>query len=485
MRIHTRAMLASAGLAAAALLTPGCGDAPVDEALLEASIQLTSPGADGKADDPLREGAEQSIEVLKPWADDYPAASVLTALAELGVATAEIERVRGIETDVLASVRLTHTTRAVWLAHDARARAAAGVDVSDEIAQIDTLISDLSDEFESANAEREAIESKLETMNTAIADLQAKASAERDAAGEIMLRLNNMPADEAVPAAEKAREHTLAADKLDIEAARKSHIRDATKSEARDIQLRAEGLSTRIGVLRAVRSDAQARGQAADRDEADATKLANDTRKTLLAELDEARTAMDDELVPAFDALASSIQKAVARARSASGPVRATGALESANGGQLLAFVQWRKAAALRLMAQLERSVGETLGESALVERADQTEQAARDAHAAGAEAFSNAASALSGVRADSPNTQESLRTLAERLERFAQTEYGSLPDLTPAPAAGEDWDTGAADDAADTIDDTTPETYTGNDGTGSDGTGHDDSGEDAGDEAP
>lgn len=482
MRTHTRAILVTAGLAGAAAMLTACGEPPVNDAMLEASLHLTAPGAEGDADDPLRAGAEKSIEILKPWADDFDAAGVLTALAELGVATAEIERVRGIESEVAGAVRLTRTTRAVWLAYDAHARAARGVNIDDEVTQIDALIAELSDELETASEERSAIESRLAGLNAEIADLESQAAAERDAAGEIQLRLNNMPGDEAVPAAEKVRDHILAADRLDIQAARKTHTRNSIRSEAYEIQLRAEGLETRIAVLRQIRADAKARAAAADRDAREASELAANARTTLLSELGEARGALDDELVPALDALAGNIRGAIARARSASGPVRGTGSLEAARGGQMLGFVYWRKAAALQAMAQLERSIGETLGDNAMTNSADRTEQAAREAHASGAEAFAAAASALSSVRAESPNTQESLRTLSTRLERFGRTEFGELPNLEPEATEGfDDDDDPWADDSAD--EDAVPDDESDSDEAGTDESGDtadDDTGEDS-----
>lgn len=452
----TAAVLAvSAGLALA--LTACDGRDATSQAVYQAEVEFTGVVGGPASEAEYAERVYKAIESsLQPRAGKGPqgageAASVLLATAQHGLAATAVESAARYEHEVRSRLRVMMGQVSEWSRLNALAEAAATYDPRPELADIDESLAATRRylaEFEELQRDAQA---RVADLTAQVEDLRGRSLALRNEAGDLRLEMSRSTSARASELAPRVRELMDNADGLEIEAQRVETTLEQYLPEANEIDLNIQRVNRQRELLTRSRTEVSARAQAADEDERRLRTAADRAARNLESAVSSMEEFRSQEVNVAFAEASAIISKAVSNARQARDSSRDSGAVTAGLAQQALAQLELRRAqmhlGVARAYASLAAlGVGakySTLSDSAL--------ETAREAHEAAKAAFTAAASSLRSVRAQG-DAGERLQASADLLDRYAQTELGSPPDLSapPEPEAGfedESFEDGAFDE--------------------------------------
>lgn len=430
---------------AAGLATAGCGRDDGDESVRRASTELhtLTGGATTVVPSKNRESTyAKAIEAAKPGVDAGPEASaaalVLTGQAQLGQADQPLGEYARAEREFLNRVTVARSLLAAYIQHSAQAAAARQYDPTNDLAELEKGIAGHAD----AIAEQQKIKADIDAQ---IADLESRAKAELDAAGQLDAEVaqlreqaTRLTAVQGEPLIRQAAEKRRAADARRMAGLQLQAQIDVTRPRSEEAGLLVDKISNQRRDLEATREELKARDAAAEQLAASAGAAASQSAEKLAAEIAEIAKLRAGAIADAAEEARTRLNTAKSTAQKATS---ATPAAKTLLGevNQSLAELAWHRAFGHAGFAQLM----ETLAASrpALPDQAkyDADAKAAREeekkALEEAKEAFDAARSAYAGSSAKG-DAKDRLDRLANLLEKSSQRAAGDQLDLVGAFAA-------------------------------------------------
>ena len=218
------------------VLLAGCNDDPDAQAITKAARVSTNAVS---APEQAQQSYNEMLTTLNAMtasasAGTVDAANAMRGLAQTGLASAKAAEAQAHEFELREKAIVVRATVSKWQRLNAQAEAAAQISTADELAEIDALMTERQadrEEYLAAKADYDARVSELEEQ---IADYEAQALEQRNAAGELQLQLSGVDPTEAPALAERIREYTLRGDELDRKASELGTARDQIAPESRE-----------------------------------------------------------------------------------------------------------------------------------------------------------------------------------------------------------------------------------------------------------
>ncbi len=443
--MHTTRTIATVSLltllSVSTLPLSGCsGESEAQKAVEQAELSLRKvsigdPTLGRSLNDKAYQEAEQAVADHagsdKPFGE---AASVSLAIAKLGQSALAGQAASDAETASLHKSRIIRARLSEWITMNAVARASMNFDVSADTEQLRELIAlrrqDVA-EFEQLLA---TIRTEIDGYEAQIADLEAKASEQRNEAARYELQMPNVSAQEAAQLAERVREHTLRADAYELEAFRVQGSLDRVLPESREIANQVEKAKGQIRLLNESLEEIDQRVRNAEQDARDARQRAEDAQTALVALIDELETFREETAAPAHARVERSIRDALAALREVKDNATTAGSLATSTAQQHLARALERQARGEADMALLYESLLSANVPGPWGDRMNDHAAARDDLQQRADQAFLDAAGAIRRARARGDNADR-LEATAARLE--------ALGGQTPEPE--EEFDDGSS----------------------------------------
>lgn len=392
---------------------------------------------------------KETEQLVSPFAgsdDGYAeAAAVSLSLAKLGQASLASTSASKAEIEALHKARIIRGMLNEWLTMTAIAQAAGLFDPSAELAEINSLISLRQDDIKQYRAQREQIESRINELDTQIADLRAKSFAERNKSGALELEMPRVSATKAAQIVERVREHTLRADGYELEAIRIEGVVGQLRPGAREVGLNVNKAVSQIALLEEARTELGDRETSSRNDAQLASDAATAANQRLQAAVTEYTQFRDSQVNDANEKAITLARTSISALRDANRAIKQIASLTKASAQQTLAECYSRQAtghaeAAILYHALEEAGISGNWASMAQISLNAQTES-----NASADEAFQNAASALRSARIRG-DEGEKIEATAVRLDMLGGVE--------PEPEYEESFDEDLTDDSTDDFDD-------------------------------
>lgn len=438
-------------LLAAGTIT-GCDNADGSrQAVRQAGHEFTSVASGDANSFPDVTAATYSSIVtgLAPYTDGdngySEAAAVSTAQAHLGQAAQAAQETARAESDAIRKGRTIQGALSEFLTLDSIARAAGDFDPATDLSEIGTLIRERRADAEGYRQQKTEVDQQITSMEARIADLRARANAERDEAGRLGLRIPSVNAQQAADIAAEVREFTLRADQLDFEATRLQGRVGQLRPTAAEIGLNVGKAQAQIDLLESSQRELRTRLQSAQQDAAEARSAASKARDRLTALAAELAEFREREVAARASRAEALIGQAQAALRDA-GPILASSvSLTRVSMQELIGSAKAQRAAGHLHAAEIYAALADAGVPGPHAENARQAREDAAQAKAEAREAYAAAADALRGLRAKG-DAADRVADAAERLDRLAGIE--------PEPASDPEADAGFAPMDGEAIDD-------------------------------
>lgn len=346
------------------------------------------------------------------------AAAVSVALAKNGLASLASQNASSFETQALHKARIIRGMINEQLTMSAIAIAAGQFDASQELADIERIITLRQEDIKVYQAQREEIDAKIASIDALIVDLRAKSQVERNESGALELEMPRVSATQAAQIVQRVREHTLRADQFELEAIRNDGIVGQLRPGAREISLNVDKATSQIALLQDARKELKAREASSKEDATQARNAAAQATKRIqdaVADYDEFRK---DEVDAANEAAISMARAAISALRDADGPIKQIASLTKSSIEQTLAECHARQAAGFAEAAILYNALIEAKIDGQWSNLAQEALESQAESKAAANEAYQSAATSLrrAGIRGDEA---EKIEATAIRLDKL------------------------------------------------------------------
>lgn len=342
----------------------GCGPDADERALSDASIKLSSIDVGvGTRVPPGVSGAtyNEVINAMQPLAAGEGAlaadAAVLVAQAQRGRGIHALDQAAALENDAINMMPGIRARLRGWQMHNAAAEAAAAYDPSPELSRIDADVRARQEEAEQQRSRKAEIESRVSELLNQVADRLAKASALRDDAGSLQLRIPSVTATEGLELAERIRELSREADRLEFEARDLKNQADRLALDVQGSKVQIDKLTTQVELLGQSRAAVQARAKASEEEAARARADAQKAAAEIAARVDTGDGALtpfrENQIVPATEEALREFQAAASSARGGVGARRSNAQIAIGQAQQSLGDTLWNRALGYEAYGQL------------------------------------------------------------------------------------------------------------------------------------
>jgi len=350
------------------------------------------------------------------------AAAVTLAISKLGQASLASQDASAAETTALHEARVIRGMINEWLTMKAIALAADQFDPSQEIAEIDKIIRLREDDIKHHSNLFDRINSEIAEIDTIIVDLSAKSDAERNEAGGLELQMPRVSATEAARIAERVREHTLRADQFELEAMRNEGVVGQLRPGAREIQLNVEKANSQIALLKSARNELNERSVTSKKNARDAEQATNESTNRINDAVAHYAELRSNEVESANQKAISTTRASISALRDANSALKEIASLTKASAQQTLAECYSRQAIGFGEEAILYNALAEAGIQGDWASKVDTARSSETEALEASHEAFQSAASALRGARIGG-DEGEKIEATAVRLDRLGGVE--------------------------------------------------------------
>ena len=398
----------------------------------------TSVGNANGFRDRTRETYQQIIDAMSPLAgeeDGYAQASAVTlAQARLGLAAHAAHDAAIAETEALRRGRVIRGLLSEYLVLAAVAEAASRFSPDADLTELDRLVDARRADARTYEAQKAEIDAQIAELEARTAELRARAAEQRDLAGELTLRMTGVNAQRAAELAAEAREHTLRADQLELEAVRIDGRIGQLRPTAAEIDLNNQKARSQVQQLVRSQEELRERTRAAQEDAAEARAAAAEARDRLAALARDLAEHREQAVAPASDRVHSTLSQAEAALRDARGATQSSATVTRAMVHETAGSAWARRAAGHLQAARVYESLQDAGVPGPHAQNAQNEREAAAAAQEQADEAYAAAADALRSVRARGAAADQ-INDAARRLDRLA----GIEPE--PEPGEPADWD--------------------------------------------
>jgi chromosome segregation ATPase len=410
----------------------GCsGESDAQKAVEDAELSLRKvsigdPTLSPSISESAYREAEQAVTDYagagKPFGE---AASVSLAIAKLGQSALAGQDASDAETESLHKSRIVRARLSEWITMNAIAKASMNFDVSADSDQLRELIALRRQDVTQFEDMLSTIQTEIDGYEAQIADLESKASEERNESARYELRMPNVSAQEAAQLAERVREHTLRADAYELESIRVQGKLERVLPESREIANQVEKAKGQIKLLNESLDEIAQRVKNAEQDARDARQRADSAQQALVSLIDELESFRADTAAPAHARVERSIRDALNALRDVKENATTAGYLATSTAQQHLARALERQARGEADMALLFESILAANVPGPWADRMNDHSAARDDFQQRAQQAFLDAANAMRRARARGENGDR-LEAAAIRLE--------ALGGQTPEP---------------------------------------------------
>ncbi|MBK7405450.1 MAG: hypothetical protein IPJ41_12660 [Phycisphaerales bacterium] len=362
-RTHVTRVIALAGCLGVATLA-GCSRSPGEQALSDASIKLAS--LDVGVGSQMPEGVASAtynevIQTLSAFSKGQDAlaadASVLIASAQRGLGIRAASGAASLEKLAIDKFPGIRARLRAWQMYNAAAAAAGSYDPAPELARIDQDTRARQGEAEQARAKKAAIEKQIGELLAQVADRIGKASALRDQAGTLQLKIAGVSATEGLELAKQVRDLSRQADELELEARGLQGQADRLEIDLRAATVEIDKLASQIELLGQSRAAVQARDKAAKEDAARARGDAQQAAVEIGQRVDSGDGALtpfrEQQIEPKAAEAMKFLNSAVTSANNGKSARKSNAQIAIGQAKQSLADAEWTSALGLDAYAQL------------------------------------------------------------------------------------------------------------------------------------
>lgn len=418
-----------AGAACSLPILSGCGgDSESQAALKEATRSLNAVALGDATAIPTKSAevyreAEQSLAEHAGSDDGFAeAAAVGVAMAKRGQASLASLDASKAEAAALRQARVIRGTIHEYLTMSAIAQAASTFDPSEDIAEIESIITLRRDDIANYQREMESINAEISAHEQKIEDLRAQSSEQRNQAGALELQIPRGTAQEGAKLAEQVREYTLRADQYDLEATRIEGFVAQLRPGSQEVQLNVEKADAQITLLGEAIDELRDRAAKSQSDAAEARTNANAALQRIQNAVTEYQSMRDDEVESANSKATSLSRAAISASSDARDAVKSVAAINKADAQQTLAGILMRQANGEREEAMLYQALSEAGVPGSWDSAMSEANTRADELHESGKQSYISAASSLRSARATG-DTGERLNAAAQRLDMLGGLE--------------------------------------------------------------
>lgn len=434
---HARILLT--GVLAASAALGGCSkNDDAKDAVSEAGneFQKVSVGSVTLSDSVSSSAFTNAEQLTSSFASsDSPygeAAAVALAFSKQGMAALAGEDASDAEKTTLHKSRIIRGHLSEWIAMNAVAKASSNFDVADETLSLQKLIALRTDDVAQYSQLFESLQSEINTFQSQIDDLNAKAIAQRNEGAGYELQMTSVSATRAAQLAEQVREHSLRGDGYELESVRLQGRVGQLLPGSHEVELQVKKATDQIALLELSIGELEQRVRDSKADSALARANAQQAQTKLVDLVKELEDYRQNTAKPASQKVFSLIRQSLAASRDAKKTAKVSGAIAKASANEHLGRALSRLARGEAEMASLYQSIQES-GIPGDWDSALQDHATARDGYyEESRQAFQSGASALRSTRIRG-DAGESLEAAAVRLDRLGGVE--------PEPQYNEEYD--------------------------------------------
>ncbi len=390
---------------------------------------------------------ESTVSEFSGSEDGYAqAASLAVAQSKIGMAALASQEAVQVEKKAILQARVIRGYLNEWRTMSTIAEAASVFDPADGLSELAGLITMRQEDIANYRTLQQGIEDQINELNTKIADLEDKASTERNAGAEIELRIPTLSATKGAQLAERVREHTLRGDQYGLEAFRIQGRVDQLIPTREEYALNVKKAESQIELLDASREELQARERTSNRDASEARGTAQVARDAVLKLVEELEAFRASEVSGANEKAISQARGAISATRDSKSETAAVGAMTKSTAMQILGECVARQASGHREAAIMYIDIAESGIPGDWVSRAEREQETYETLKAEAAQSFRDAASALRNARIRG-EAGDKLEAAAVRLDK--------LGGFVPEPVEEYDEDEDYSDDSYNEDDET------------------------------
>ncbi len=332
--------------------------------------------------------------------DGYTQAAALgVAQAKIGQAALASQEASKAEGAAIHRQRIIRGYINEWLTMSAIAQAANTFDPTDGLKELAALITLRQEDIVTYRTQKDDIESQIAQLESMIADLEAKAKAQRDAGAEIELQIPDVSATKGAELAERVREHTLRGDQYGLEAVRVKGRVEQLRPAAEEFALNVAKAKVQIELLDDAREELQERERLSNADAAQARAEAQTARDAIIKLANELDSFRSSEVEAANAKAISLARGAITATRDANTTLPSLAALTKASALQTLGECLARKSAGHGQAAVIYNTIAETGIPGDWASKAEHERNEQQSIHEEAMQAYQDAAAALRSSR--------------------------------------------------------------------------------------
>ncbi len=443
----------------------GCGEDEAQDALDQASRELTSinAGANGRqwSTDKVYESVVSSMKSLPGSASEAQkaAASLMVAQAERGLAELDARTASQLMGDAMLLIGPAEAELRAITSHAARAAEAQAFDPAPQFAQLKQRTDDAKREIASIGSQIDAHSAKATSLREQVAALRLKADEHRLRAADLQAQADSQSAVAGVSAAERAHAARREADTLALQALAIEQQAITEDQQAAELAIFQQKFVEQLAAQEQAKQGLEQRASRMKAEASEAQSQAQQASNTFQASLsgDGGLDQHHATLIPEpFDKAINQYQSSVRSAQAARSINRGSASLAIGLANQALANLHTSRGEGLAGYAALLQAAANASvpGASEYANRAKQARERAGEHAKLAAEAYEAAISGYegSGAKGNAAEVRDSLAARLKELqslvldqqaapESFAPAEVPDTEDDTgePAAAAGDD----------------------------------------------
>lgn len=456
MRAMTgRALVMTAGLAAALVLTGCGGDDPTSQAVKQSSRELraSSGGAAASAPEAMRQEAYESIRAaVQPVADsgragDNAAASLILARAQSGLGESQANAAFAAEREAMNRITVLRAHLREFVDRSIIAESAGSFSATERVTELRTSAAKIAEEIAAQKRAKSELDAKIAALTAEADGLLEQAKSFQVRYAEILAQAQATTATAGKPLVEEANRQKREGDGLRSRAERVRAEADLLKPQAEEAAVGISKVESLAAGLESEKQSLMAREASARASAAEARAAAESAADGLKKKLNELREFREGPLVKANDAAVQAFNTGIGSAKKAQQDSAGASRLAAADLQQGLGTLHWTRAVGLRQFGVFLESIASA--KPAFPDAAAYADEAAkvREAEKAALESAKNAyESAKAGYEGASAkgDAKDRLTRVGEALDTINKWLAGETVDLgsllpgaaTPAPDA-------------------------------------------------
>ncbi len=444
----------------------GCGEDKAQDALDQASRQLTSinAGSNGRqwSTDKVYQSVVSSLKSLPGSASEaqQAAASLMVAQAERGLAELDARDASLLMGDAMLLIGPAEAELRAITSHAARAAEAQAFDPSAQFARLKQRAGEAQSQAASIGSKIEAHNTEASTLREQVASLRLKADEYRLQAADLQAQADSQTAVAGVSAAERAHAARREADTLALQALAVEQQAMTEDQQAAELAILQQKFVEQLAALKQAEQGLEQRATRMKAEAAEASAAATEASQTFQASLS-GEGGLDQHhatLIPEpFDKAISQYQGSVRSAQAARSVNRGSASLAIGLANQALANLHTSRGEGLVGYAALLQAAGDAgvPGASEYASRASQARERAGEHATMAAEAYEAAIGGYegSGAKGNAAEVRDSLAARLKELQSLVLDQQAAPESFAPAETPDNEGDSGepaaaAGDDA-------------------------------------